>query len=159
LRTSVFFPSLADVHGLTVPLCARSLRSNKGNVEKWLLELQSSMRITIKDVVIKSMESYPTTKRPKWVLDWPAQCVLNVSQMYWTREVEAAMRAKGARGVREYLETCNNQLQDLVKLVRGGLTKMQRTTLGALCVIDVHARDVVQELVHKEVRVCARVVV
>lgn len=35
---------------------------------------------------------------------------------------------------------------DLVALIRGGLTKLQRTTVGALVVIDVHAKDVVEKL-------------
>ncbi len=38
-----------------------------------------------------------------------------------------------------------------VKLVRGDLTSLQRATIGALVVIDVHGRDVVTEMVADKV--------
>ena len=43
------------------------------------------------------------------------------------------------------------QLGDLVQLVRGKLSKMQRSVLSALIVIEVHAKDVVAKLVEQNV--------
>lgn len=40
------------------------------------------------------------------------------------------------------MQKCTNQINDSVELVRGELTTMSRTTLGALIVIDVHGKTV-----------------
>ena len=82
--------------------------------------------------------------------DWPGQVVLCVSQIHWTARVHTAIQT-GSNGLTEYWEFLNNQLAGIVELVRGELTKQQRITLGALVVIDVHARDVVYELSNKGV--------
>ncbi len=53
-------------------------------------------------------------------------CVLNGSQLHWTREMEESMDQHGANGVKQ------SQLADMVTLVRGDLDKMTRITMGAV---------------------------
>lgn len=43
------------------------------------------------------------------------------------------------------------QLGDLVAVVRGKLSKMQRAVLSALIVIEVHAKDVAAKLIEENV--------
>ena len=92
------------------------------------------------------MVAYITTKREDWVVSWPGQAVLCVSQSYWTTYVTEAIR-KGSSSLQTYLELNNSQIENIVALVRGKLNKQNRTTLGALIVLDVHSRDVLTKLV------------
>lgn len=43
-------------------------------------------------------------------------------------------------GLKEYLDKCSLQIDEVVELIRGQLTKMARITLGALIVMDVHGK-------------------
>nr|AML30858.1 axonemal inner arm dynein heavy chain 2 [Marsilea vestita] len=115
----------------------------QGAVEKWLIQVEDAMRMSLKDVTLRAYEAYAVTERVQWVLSWPGQVVLCVSQMYWTAEVADSIQ-KGT--LQSYQQKCNQQLQAIVNKVRGKLTSLERKTIGALIVIDVHARDVVKSL-------------
>jgi dynein heavy chain, axonemal len=121
------------------------------NVEDWMLELEDAMRVCIRDVMEAAIEDYTVTARPKWMQKWPGMCVLNGSQMHWTSEMESLFLSDGGEGPSKMLEIQKAQLADMTILVRGKLSKAARTTVGALTVIDVHARDVIHKLALEKV--------
>lgn len=49
--------------------------------------------------------------------------------------------------MKEYLETLNKQLDDLVVRVRGHLEKNDRKKFNTVLIVDVHARDIIEEFV------------
>ena len=51
----------------------------KGNVEKWMLEIESVMRKSLKNITKESMISYTKVDRTKWVTEWPGQTILAVN--------------------------------------------------------------------------------
>lgn len=104
-------------------------------VEKWLLQVEDNMLTSIRYVIKDATLDYLKTPRKQWVIEWPGQVVICSSQIYWTSETEEAIQANT---LPNYLETCNNQINETVALVRGKLESGARITLGALIVIDVH---------------------
>ncbi|CAM4521786.1 dynein axonemal heavy chain 3 [Lepidochelys kempii] len=120
----------------------------KGMVEKWLLQVEEMMLASIRQVIQDGIGGYVQVPRNKWVLQWPGQVVICVSSIYWTKEVSEAMRSGT---LLEFLEKSNQQIGEIVQLVRGKLSTGARLTLGALTVIDVHARDVVAKLVEDKI--------
>ncbi|XP_069580748.1 dynein axonemal heavy chain 12 [Brachyistius frenatus] len=122
----------------------------KGAVEKWLVLVEDLMLRSVRDVIAQSRVAYAETARDQWVKEWPGQVVLCTSQIFWTLEVHEAIRG-GPDGLKTYYQQLQNQLKEIVELVRGKLAKQTRITLGALVTIDVHARDVVLELIEKGV--------
>ncbi|XP_041081390.1 dynein heavy chain 1, axonemal [Polyodon spathula] len=134
--------------GEEVELCRPVYPS--GNVEDWLLEVQKSMKASVRDNIERSLKEYPKKPRTEWVLSWPGQVVIAGCQTFWTAEVSEALE-KGDLTSRLY-PVLGAQLNDLVALVRGKLSKMQRSVLSALIVIEVHAKDVAARLVEENVQ-------
>ncbi|XP_078481026.1 dynein axonemal heavy chain 1-like isoform X3 [Ciona intestinalis] len=120
-----------------------------GNVEDWLGEVERVMFESVRAQCDKAVAAYPNSKRTEWVLNWPGQVVIAGAQVYWSRYVEEAIEAGK---IDDLYERLVSMLNDLVELVRGKLTGMQRLMMSALIVIEVHARDVVGNLCTEKVK-------
>lgn len=103
----------------------------RGQVEKWFVDLEISMKLTMCEIIEKSLIAYKNIKRHEWVMQWPGQAVLAVSCIHWTSEVTQAI-LRYPQGLPRYLNKCNNQIDEIIKLVRGILPLQTRLTLGSI---------------------------
>jgi dynein heavy chain len=131
-------------------------KANKGNVEKWLLELEQFTWDTLKRRTGHCVEGFKHNSRIDWMLMWPAQNIIAISQVYWTADVTKILNTpqeeKGGRiGLEILLEAMRHQLIDIVMLVRGKLSKNDGKKVGALVVMDVHSRDVQTMMIAEDV--------
>lgn len=108
-----------------------STAAARGQVEKWLVQLETEMRKSVHHAVHQAIIGYHIKKRTIWVLEWPGQTVLCVGQTYWTQQVEEAM-LQGVNGLQRYLDQCQQELHDIILLIRGTLSKQNRITLGTV---------------------------
>jgi dynein heavy chain, axonemal len=120
----------------------------RGMVEKWLIQVEDQMLLSIRMIINEALNAYANRDRKQWVLEWPGQIVICASQVYWTNEVEQSILN---HALDEFLSRSNEQIKDTVSIVRGKLESGPRRTLEALIVIDVHARDVVANLVETKI--------
>eukprot|EP00981_Chlorochromonas_danica_P006662 scaffold1447_cov165-Ochromonas_danica.AAC.8 len=118
-----------------------------GNVEKWLIEVEAIMKKSLAFTIDASMRDYMRTDRIEWLRSWQGQVIICVNQTRWCVDTEKTI-SDGVRGegLNSYYERLCMELMRTVELVRGDIPKALRVSIGALVVMDVHNRDVVNEL-------------
>lgn len=129
-----------------------------GSVENWFNDLvvvmQDTLRQGIFDAIERSALWGVDCARHTWVFDYPAQAALLASQVVWTEEVEAALEEQengNEEALKKYWDLSSVRLEELIRLVQGTLSTLDRQKIITLITVDVHARDVVQSLITKKV--------
>uniref|UniRef100_A0A672VBH7 Dynein axonemal heavy chain 17 n=1 Tax=Strigops habroptila TaxID=2489341 RepID=A0A672VBH7_STRHB len=129
-----------------------------GQVEVWLNHVLDSMRATVRDEMTEAVVAYEEKPREQWLFDYPAQVALSCTQIWWTTEVGIAF-ARVEEGyenaMKEYHKKQVAQLNTLVTMLIGQLSKGDRQKIMTICTIDVHARDVVAKMIAQKVCVCS----
>eukprot|EP00828_Plagiopyla_frontata_P006289 TRINITY_DN1271_c0_g1_i2.p1 TRINITY_DN1271_c0_g1~~TRINITY_DN1271_c0_g1_i2.p1 ORF type:complete len:1883 (-),score=297.33 TRINITY_DN1271_c0_g1_i2:372-6020(-) len=127
-------------------------------VENWLHKIQEMMQKTLYDLAKLSLKEYPENgiERKDWLFGaYPAQCILIIDQVEWTKNMTQAITSiqdeSDEEALKKFLEFSLKQMNFMVNIVRGELNTLQRTLMGGLMVLDVHARDVVTLLIKTKV--------
>ncbi|NXW79744.1 DYH9 protein, partial [Hirundo rustica] len=125
-----------------------------GQVEVWLSGLLDTMRATVRDEMGAAVAAYEDKLRDQWLFDHPAQVALCCTQIWWTAEVGMAfsrMKEGYEKAMKEYHKKQVAQLNTLVTMLLGQLSKGDRQKIMTICTIDVHARDVVAKMIAQKV--------
>uniref|UniRef100_A0A803YDF7 Dynein axonemal heavy chain 9 n=1 Tax=Meleagris gallopavo TaxID=9103 RepID=A0A803YDF7_MELGA len=129
-----------------------------GQVEVWLNHVLDSMRATVRDEMTEAVTAYEEKPREQWLFDYPAQVALSCTQIWWTTEVGIAfarLEEGYENAMKEYHKKQVTQLNTLVTMLIGQLSKGDRQKIMTICTIDVHARDVVAKMIAQKVCVCS----
>ncbi|KAG5501858.1 hypothetical protein JKF63_04128 [Porcisia hertigi] len=114
-----------------------------GNVEQWLSDIERVMKVSLYSHMHRTIEMAPQSQREKWIFQHPAQCIQAVDMILWTGQVEAAI---DSASLQTFYQDYHGQILQMVELTRQTLSKLQRTLVGTLIVLNVHNRDIVQKL-------------
>ncbi|XP_037662920.1 dynein heavy chain 6, axonemal isoform X2 [Choloepus didactylus] len=127
----------------------------RGNVEEWLGKVEEAMSTALRRLCKAAIADYQGKQRTDWVVTGhPSQVILTISQIIWCRDLTECLETDEGNRVEalEAFEKVNfERLNALAALVRGSLPKLHRNIITALITIDVHARDIVSELVEAKV--------
>eukprot|EP01029_Cantina_marsupialis_P009144 TRINITY_DN2137_c0_g5_i1.p1 TRINITY_DN2137_c0_g5~~TRINITY_DN2137_c0_g5_i1.p1 ORF type:complete len:3984 (-),score=1416.37 TRINITY_DN2137_c0_g5_i1:203-12154(-) len=143
-------PKSVDIHGMIsgegerIPL-GPHLKA-RGNVEAWLMAVQNNMISTLRQLIKAGVMDYNNRPRKEWVLAHAGQVVATVAQIMWSRNSEMALRSEEPDSMENWFKTNLAQLSDLTALVRSDLSKLERKVIVALVTTDVHARDIIEQL-------------
>ncbi|KAM9330540.1 dynein axonemal heavy chain 6 [Gastrophryne carolinensis] len=127
----------------------------RGNVEDWLGKVEEAMVSSLRRLSKAAIADYQTKSRAEWVVaGHPSQVVLTVSQLMWCRDLTHCLEGdseENLHSVAEFEKVNFERLNALAGLVRGQLPALHRNIITALITIDVHARDIVSDLVKEQV--------
>ena len=124
----------------------------RGPVETWLMQLQDEMIATLQYLLKQGVADYDDEKKSKnrveFVQTHKGQIVATVSQIKWCQSTALAIDDMMAdpTSLESWLATNVKQIEELIVQVRGNLSDIIRKITVALVTVDVHARDIVEEM-------------
>jgi dynein heavy chain len=125
----------------------------RGNVEEWLGKVEEAMFSSLKKIMKQALADFENLPREEWLQKWPSQIVICVSQTMWCRDLTEVLQAEFDRveALKEFEEKSFMDLNKLASIVRQEIPDLLRMVLVSLITIDVHARDIVSEMVRAKV--------
>ncbi|CCW60171.1 unnamed protein product [Phytomonas sp. EM1] len=157
IKTLVFGESSTITHLVSmedekVELINQGIKA-RGPVETWMDILEHEMFTSLRRHAQTCLEDYEARdNRHEWMFQHPVQLVLIMEQLFWTRSVEEALDKQDTPQRMENLKKANYRaLEDLASLTSFQLSKLHRILLSTMITIDVHGRDLVDDMCTNQV--------
>ncbi|CAD2218708.1 Dynein heavy chain, N-terminal region 2/Hydrolytic ATP binding site of dynein motor region/AAA domain (dynein-related subfamily)/Dynein heavy chain AAA lid domain/P-loop containing dynein motor region/AAA+ lid domain/P-loop containing dynein motor region D4/Microtubule-binding stalk of dynein motor/ATP-binding dynein motor region containing protein, putative [Angomonas deanei] len=143
---------LISMEGERVELVNKNVKA-RGPVDSWMDMLEREMLTTLRRHAQTCLEDFEERgDRSNWMFQHPVQLVLMMEQLLWTRSVEEALDKPDSEQRMLELKSKNYALLDeLASLTGRKLSKVQRVLLSTMITIDVHGRDLVDEMCDNKV--------
>jgi dynein heavy chain len=124
-----------------------------GQVEKWLRDVENKMKDVVKKKVLACRHDLANcgTKREKWLKIHPGQACITASQIQWTEEVEKSLRDNILK-LRSDRKKQHLVLKNFTDMIKKNLTRLERIKLVSLVTIEIHARDVINDLIKNQIK-------
>jgi dynein heavy chain len=126
----------------------------EGAIEVWMAAVNTEIVKTLHFHMKESVYVYNKKKnRLDWIHSVLGMCTCCGGQIWWTWEVEDAFRrVKDDNKAMKVLNAkLTGQLNDLVANVREPIPKQARQKINTIIIIEVHARDIVDEFVRDSI--------
>ncbi|XP_066581151.1 dynein axonemal heavy chain 2 [Prorops nasuta] len=124
----------------------------EGQVEGWLLEIESAMRQCLREVLKQCRLALRKMllKRDRWVKEWPSQPGITSTQIQWTNDCTRTLLhcklASSKKPLRKLRKKQNQALAAYSTAIQGDLATLQRLKFKSIVVIEIHARDVIERM-------------
>ncbi|KAG9395874.1 Dynein heavy chain and region D6 of dynein motor [Carpediemonas membranifera] len=143
---------LVSPQGEELPLSAPV--EGVGNIEDWLNELVASMQTTVHDVIREAAVQVHAMPLEDFINAFPAQVSLLGIQLLWTHICDTALA--NSKSDKNAMTNASKQnatlLGELVRMTMNEMSKRARTGLETLITIQVHQKDITDDLLKRRIR-------
>ena len=126
----------------------------EGAVEEWMNAVQDSMRASLHGITKAGVYHYAHMDRNAWVEEQLGMVTMVGSQVWWTWYTEDTFRrvlGGDKYAMKGFASKLTQQLMELVAMVRTPLSKLMRKKVNTLLIVDVHARDIIDQFVRDSI--------
>ncbi|KAK2951927.1 putative Dynein beta chain, ciliary [Blattamonas nauphoetae] len=125
-----------------------------GTVEEWLNQTVDGMRAALRTHLGDGVSSFEETTQDQFIFSVCAQIALVTGSIFWNTEVVMAFESLeegNENALKDYNKKQQQRLNILVQKTQTQLSKLDRQKLMTVITLDVHARDVVANLIRDKV--------
>lgn len=129
-----------------------STEEAEGSVEKWLVQVEQQMILTLKKHIESCFVEQKSSKYSNWLKKWPQQIALCVSQISWTISLHKCILEQNMEEMKSLHKELLSETDDLVRNVRDiTIDNLLRLITKTLIIFKLHMKDVIENLINNNI--------